>query len=159
VWKVGNAAWRHRGLRNAGDRPCDVCANEAQWSVLAYSLPARPAHVYITTEALRRSAELSMHKLVRTVLSKLHILDPVSEEKKLSSPPSTPTTATFSSSSTRSVEPVPDDSIATTQAKTPTARSHQEASSTQKLDCMSWHRFPFAWPDVDHHLRWSTVDC
>ncbi|KAH9180347.1 Sec7-like domain is implicated in guanine nucleotide exchange function [Lactarius sanguifluus] len=39
------------------------------------------------SEALRRSAELTMHQLVRTVFSKLHDLDPESEEKKLSSAP------------------------------------------------------------------------
>ncbi|KAI9446656.1 Sec7-like domain is implicated in guanine nucleotide exchange function [Lactarius indigo] len=39
------------------------------------------------SEALRRSAELTMHQLVRTVFSKLHGLDPESEEKKLSSTP------------------------------------------------------------------------
>ncbi|KAH9030672.1 Sec7-like domain is implicated in guanine nucleotide exchange function [Lactarius pseudohatsudake] len=39
------------------------------------------------SEALRRSAELTMHQLVRTVFSKLHDLDPESEEKKLSSVP------------------------------------------------------------------------
>lgn len=39
------------------------------------------------SEALRRSAELTMHQLVRTVFSKLHDLDPESEEKKLSNVP------------------------------------------------------------------------
>ncbi|KAI0306765.1 hypothetical protein B0F90DRAFT_1808381 [Multifurca ochricompacta] len=46
------------------------------------------------SEALRRSAELTMHKLVRTVLSKLYVLDPGSEEKKLLSIPSAPAAGT-----------------------------------------------------------------
>lgn len=36
-------------------------------------------------EILRRSAESVMHRLVRTVCSRLHVLDPVTEEAKLSS--------------------------------------------------------------------------
>jgi golgi-specific brefeldin A-resistance guanine nucleotide exchange factor 1 len=105
--------------------------------------------VHITTEALRRSAELTMHKLVRTVLSKLYILDPMSEEKRLSSDLSTPATGTFPSSSTQSVEPVSDDPPAVTQPVTPTVQSHQDAFATQKLDCVLLLRLPFSLPDVD----------
>lgn len=39
------------------------------------------------SEVLRRSAEFTMHRLVGTVFSKLHDLDPDSEEKKLSCTP------------------------------------------------------------------------
>jgi hypothetical protein len=100
-----------------------------------------------------------MHKLVRTVLSKLYTLDPVSEEKKLLSHPSTPAAGTFPSSSTQSVEPVSDDLPTATQPMTPTVQSHQDPFTTQKLDCVLCLRLPFFWPDVDQYLRWSTIDC
>lgn len=77
-----------------------------------------------------------MHRLVRTVLSKLYTLDPVSEEKKLLDVPSTPALGTFPSLDTQSIEPEPDDPTAALQPVTPTARSHQDATMTQKLDCM-----------------------
>jgi brefeldin A-resistance guanine nucleotide exchange factor 1 len=92
--------------------------------------------VHITTEALRRSAELTMHKLVRTVLSKLHTLDPVSEEKRLVVVPSAPAAETDPSSPTRLREPASGDSVAAGQAEAPVAESPQDASGTQKLDCM-----------------------
>jgi brefeldin A-resistance guanine nucleotide exchange factor 1 len=101
------------------------------------------------TEALRRSAELTMHKLVRTVFSKLYILDPVSEEKRLSSDLGTPAAGAFPSSSTQSVEPVSDDPPALTQPVTPTVQSHQDSFATQKLDCVLLLRLPFSIPDVD----------
>ncbi|KAI0256486.1 Sec7-domain-containing protein [Lactifluus subvellereus] len=69
------------------------------------------------SEALRRSAELTMHKIVRTVLSKLYILDPASEEKRLLSPPS----------------PLPDDPETGNQPVTSTTRSTEDASRAQKL--------------------------
>lgn len=79
-----------------------------------------------------------MHRLVRTVLSKLYTLDPVSEEKKLLDVPSTPALGTFPSLDTQPIEPEPepDDPTAALQPVTPTARSHQDATITQKLDCM-----------------------
>jgi len=92
--------------------------------------------VHITTEALRRSAELTMHKLVRTVLSKLYTLDPVSEEKRLVVVPSAPAVGTDPSSPTRPIEPASGDSVVASQSETPIAESPQDASGTQKLDCM-----------------------
>lgn len=92
--------------------------------------------VHITTEALRRSAELTMHKLVRTVLSKLYTLDPVSEEKRLVVVPSAPAAGADPSSPTRPIEPASGDSVAAGQSETPIAESPQDASGTQKLDCM-----------------------
>jgi len=76
-----------------------------------------------------------MHRLVRTVFSKLYNLDPVSEEKKLLDVPSTPAVGTFPSPDTQSIEPVSGDSTAAPQPVTPTARSHQDATVTQKLEC------------------------
>jgi hypothetical protein len=78
-----------------------------------------------------------MHRLVRTVLSKLYTLDPVSEEKKLSDVPSTPAVGTFPPSVTQSDEPGSHDPTDTPQPVTSTVRSHQDATVTQKLDCMS----------------------
>lgn len=78
-----------------------------------------------------------MHKLVRTVLSKLYILDPVNEEKKLLDVPSSPAVGTLPSPVTQSKEPV---SYGPTDAPlpvTPTLRSHQDVIVTQKSDCMS----------------------
>jgi len=77
-----------------------------------------------------------MHKLVRTVLSKLHTLDPVSEEKRLVAVPSAPAAATDPSSPTQPVEPASGDSVPAGQSETPIAESPQGASGTQKLDCM-----------------------
>jgi hypothetical protein len=74
-----------------------------------------------------------MHKLVRTVLSKLHTLDPVSEEKRLVVVPSAPVDP---SSPTRPIESASGDSVAAGQSETPIAESPQDASGTQKLDCM-----------------------
>ncbi len=103
----------------------------------SFGIISRCNSVHITTtEALRRSAELTMHKLVRIVLSKLHILDPVSEEKRLMAVPSAPSAGTDPSSPTQSVEPVSGDSVAASQSQTPIAESPQDASTTQKLDCM-----------------------
>jgi brefeldin A-resistance guanine nucleotide exchange factor 1 len=92
--------------------------------------------VHITTEALRRSAELTMHKLVRTVFSKLYTLDPVGEEKRLALVPSAPTAGTDPSSPTRPIESASGDSVAAGQSETPTAEGPQDASGTQKIDCM-----------------------
>jgi brefeldin A-resistance guanine nucleotide exchange factor 1 len=41
----------------------------------------------VCLETLRRSAETTMHTLVRVVFSKLHELDPVEEETKLQAAP------------------------------------------------------------------------
>jgi len=78
-----------------------------------------------------------MHRLVRTVLSKLYTLDPVSEEKKLLDVPSAPAVGTFPSSVTQPKEPVSYDPTDAPQPVTPTVRSHQDATMTQKSDCMS----------------------
>jgi hypothetical protein len=78
-----------------------------------------------------------MHRLVRTVLSKLYTLDPVNEEKKLLDVPSTPVVGTLPSSVTRSKEPVSYDPTDAPQPVTPTLRSPQDAIVTQKSDCMS----------------------
>lgn len=86
--------------------------------------------VHFTTEALRRSAELTMHKLVRTVLSKLYTLDPVSEEKRLVAVPSAPPAGTDPSSPTRPIEPASGDSVTAGQV------SPQDASDMPKSDCM-----------------------
>ncbi|KAH9966443.1 Sec7-like domain protein [Russula dissimulans] len=83
-------------------------------------------------EALRRSAELTMHKLVRTILSKLYTLDPVSEEKKLLNVPSAPVAGTDPPSSTQSLEPVSDDPITPGQPVTPTTAGSHDV--TQKFD-------------------------
>jgi brefeldin A-resistance guanine nucleotide exchange factor 1 len=102
----------------------------------------RWAHVHITTEALRRAAELTMHKLVRTVLSKLYILDPVTEEKRLLSVPSPPAAETDPSSPAspaQPADPAAGSPVAATAGLplTPTAPSPQDTPTVQKLDCMS----------------------
>ena len=114
--------------------------------------------VHILSEALRRSAELTMHKLVRTVLSKLHTLDTVSEEKRLLVIPSAPPAGTDPSLPTQAVEPVSDDPAAESQPVNPVAESPQDTSRTQKLDCKLWRRLPNIWPDLDGYLRWTAVD-
>jgi hypothetical protein len=124
-----------------------------------YFLPSCYAYVHVTTEALRRSAELTMHKLVRTVLSKLYVLDPVSEEKRLASDATTPAAGTFPSSSTQPEEPVSDDPPTATQPVTPTVQSHHDAFATQKLECVLSLRIPSYGPNVDRYLRWPTIDC
>jgi len=90
--------------------------------------------VHITKEALRRSAELTMHKLVRTIFSKLYALDPVSEEKKLLNVPSMPVAGTDPSSSAQPLEPVSDDPITSAQPVTPTTPGPHDV--TPKFDCM-----------------------
>lgn len=94
-------------------------------------------YVHMDTEALRRSAELTMHKIVRTVLSKLYILDPASEEKRLLSPPSVPVAAagTDPSASTPSSEPSSDDPGTGNQLVASTAQITEDASRVQKLGC------------------------
>ena len=77
-----------------------------------------------------------MHKLVRTVLSKLHTLDPVSEEKRLVIVPGAPPAGTDPSSPTRTIEVASGDSVTTGQSETPIAESPQDPSGMQKLDCM-----------------------
>ncbi|KAH9048480.1 Sec7-like domain is implicated in guanine nucleotide exchange function [Lactarius hengduanensis] len=79
------------------------------------------------SEALRRSAELTMHQLVRTVFSKLHDLDPESEEKKLSSAPLSGT----------DLPPPPTDQLSgegatASQPVTPTAQAPPDVSGIQK---------------------------
>jgi hypothetical protein len=106
-------------------------------------LSSRCARLHVTTEALRRSAELTMHKLVRTALSKLYLLDPVSEEKRLASDPTTPAAGTFPSSSTQPEEPASDDLPTATQPVTPIVQGHQDAFVTQKLDCVLLLSLPF----------------
>jgi len=123
-------------------------------SGLSFRIISRGNSVHITTEALRRSAELTMHKLVRTILSKLHTLDPVSEEKRLVVVPRVPAAETDTSSPTASGDPV-----AAGPSANPIAESPQDTSRTQKLDCMLWHCLPFVRPDLDGYLRWTTVDC
>jgi hypothetical protein len=108
-------------------------------SGLSSRISSRCNTVHMTTEALRRSAELTMHKLVRTVLSKLYTLDPVSEEKRLVVVPSAPAAGTDPCSPTRPIEPASGDSVAAGQSETliaPIAESPQDTSVTQKLDCM-----------------------
>ena len=125
-------------------------------SGLSSRIVSRCDFVHLTiTEALRRSAELTMHKLVRTVLSKLYILDPVSEEKRLLVIPSAPVAGTDSSLPTQAAEPVSGDPVAASQSA---AESPQDASRTPKLDCMLWHHLPIVWPNLDGYLRWTTVD-
>lgn len=127
-------------------------------SGLSYRIVPRCDSVHIITEALRRSAELTMHKLVRTVLSKLHTLDTVSEEKRLLVIPSAPSAGTDPSLPTQAVEPVSDDPADESQPVNPIAESPQDTSRTQKLDCKLWHRLPIVRPDLDGYLRWTTVD-
>ncbi|KAH9998139.1 Sec7-like domain protein [Russula compacta] len=98
-----------------GTRLGDIEVCEMLETVLATCVQMR------LSEALRRSAELTIHKLVRVVLSKLYTLDPVSEEKRLASAPSPE-------------EPVSDEPVAAGQQVTPTAGSSQDASRTQKVD-------------------------
>ncbi|KAH9997514.1 Sec7-like domain protein [Russula vinacea] len=104
-----------------GTRLGDIEVCEMLETVLATCVQMR------LSEALRRSAELTMHKLVRTVLSKLHTLDTVSEEKRLLVIPNPflPTQA---------VEPVSDDPADESQPVNPIAESPQDTSRTQKLD-------------------------
>ena len=59
-----------------------MCPNETQWLVLSQSSTTMQSFME-DTEALRRSAELTMHSIVRIVFSRLHTLDPEVEEKKL----------------------------------------------------------------------------
>jgi hypothetical protein len=99
-----------------------------------------------------------MHKLVRTVMSKLHTIDPVSEEKRLLVVPSAPATATDTTSPTQAVEPVSGDPVAASQSVNPIADAPQDASRTQKLDCMSWHHLPIVRPNLDGYFRWTTID-
>lgn len=126
---------------------------------LSSRIVSRCAYVYISTEALRRSAELTIHKLVRVVLSKLYTLDPVSEEKRLSSVPSAPAAGTNPSLPAQPEEPASDEPVAASQQVTPTAGSSQDASGMQKVDCMLCHCLSSGLPSVDWHLRWTTVDC
>jgi brefeldin A-resistance guanine nucleotide exchange factor 1 len=127
-------------------------------SGLSSRIVSRGDFVYIITEALRRSAELTMHKLVRTVLSKLYILDPASEEKRLLVLPSAPAAGTDPSSPTQAVEPVSGDPVAASQPVKPVAESPQDTSGTQKSDCKLWHRLPIVRSDLDGFLSWTTVD-
>ena len=101
-----------------------------------------------------------MHKLVRTVLSKLHVLDPVSEEKRLLAVPNAPAAGADRSIPTQAVEPASGDPAAASQPLNLIAESPQDTSRAQKLDCMLlWHCLPIVWPDLDGYLRWTTVDC
>ena len=101
-----------------------------------------------------------MHKLVRTVLSKLHILDPVSEEKRLLAVPNAPAAGADRAMPTQSIEPVSGDPAAASQPVNLIAESPQDASKAQKSDCMLWlwYCIPIVWPDLDVYLRWTTVD-
>jgi brefeldin A-resistance guanine nucleotide exchange factor 1 len=105
---------------------------------LSFRIVPRCDCSHIMTEALRRSAELTMHKLVRTVLSKLHILDPVSEEKRLLAVPNAPAAGADRSMPTQAVEPASGDPAAASQPLNLIAESPQETSRAQKLDCMLW---------------------
>jgi hypothetical protein len=69
-------------------------------------------------------------------LSKLYTLDPVSEEKRLLVVPSAPAAGTDPSSPTRPIEPASGESAVTGQTEAPIAESPQDASGTQKSDCM-----------------------
>ncbi|KAI0282184.1 Sec7-like domain protein [Russula aff. rugulosa BPL654] len=111
-----------------GARLGDIEVCEMLETVLATCVQMR------LSEALRRSAELTMHKLVRTVLSKLHTLDPVSEEKRLVVVPNAPAAGTDPSSPSRAIEPASGDSVGAGQSEAPIAESPQDASGSQKLD-------------------------
>ncbi|KAN0128483.1 Sec7-like domain is implicated in guanine nucleotide exchange function [Lactarius tabidus] len=106
---------------NWGPQLGDIEVCEMLETVLATCVQMR------LSEALRRSAELTMHQLVRTVFSKLHDLDPESEEKKLSSapPPGTdqppPPTDQLSG-----------DGVTPTQPVIPIAQGPPDVSGTQK---------------------------
>ncbi|KAI9452317.1 Sec7-like domain protein [Russula earlei] len=111
-----------------GTRLGDIEVCEMLETVLATCVQMR------LSEALRRSAEMTMHRLVRTVLSKLNALDPVSEERKLLGVPSASVTGTDPSPSAPTLEPVSDDPATTSQQVTPTTRTPQDAPGTLKLN-------------------------
>ncbi|KAI0273816.1 hypothetical protein BC834DRAFT_855713 [Gloeopeniophorella convolvens] len=87
------------------------------------------------SEALRRSAELTMHKLVRNVFSRLHILDPEEEEKRLLAVPSVPVSETVPAEpadSAETAEPIPDGTAPAEQTAVSTSLQSPQRSSHQK---------------------------
>jgi golgi-specific brefeldin A-resistance guanine nucleotide exchange factor 1 len=112
------------------------------------------------TETLRRSAEHTMHALVRTVFSRLHSIDPEAEEARLQS----------------GVEDVPDGEIKMTVQTTADVEEdaqvvavHQsnpdstiglKSLAIPRIDrpqCMS-NQFLYSPANIDLH-RWSAFDC
>lgn len=98
-------------------------------------------------EVLRHSAELTMHKLVEIVFSKLHDLDPESEEKKLSGsqPPGTdqppPPVDQPSGDGATASEPVTTPKSKKKKKKKPippTVQSPPDVCVLQKSECMSF---------------------
>lgn len=72
-------------VRDAGDRFNHMLSNAPQRQVACSFLISSRVLTSNFSEILRRSAENTMHALVRTVFSRLHSLDPAAEEAKIAS--------------------------------------------------------------------------
>ena len=94
-----------------------------------------------------------MHQLVRTVFSKLHDLDPESEEKKLlTTPPpgiDQPPPPTDQSSG---------DGTTASQQVTPIVQSPPDVSRIPKSGCMSLLFPSILCSGIDLCLRWTALD-